>query len=70
MSRIAMSANIGAIYGAQIFQSDDAPRYRLAFATNIGLITAALSLAIGRYCWERSRMSRKMSGVTSSSEKG
>lgn len=63
MTRIAMSANIGAIYGAQIFQSDDAPKYRRAFATNIGLVAAALSLAIGRYCWERCCVSRKISAV-------
>lgn len=41
-----MSANIGAIYGAQIFQADDKPRYRRAFATNIGLLAAALCLAM------------------------
>ena len=58
-----MSANIGAIYGAQIFQGDDAPRYRRAFATNIGLIVAALSLAIGRYCWEKRHVRKKISVV-------
>ena len=63
MTRIAMSANIGAIYGAQIFQSDDAPKYRRAFATNIGLLAAALSLSIGRYCWDRRHVSRKISMV-------
>lgn len=63
MARLAMSANIGAIYGAQIFQSDDAPRYRRAFATNIGLIVASLSLSVGRYCWDKFRNSRKMSVV-------
>jgi hypothetical protein len=63
MTRIAMSANIGAIYGAQIFQSDDAPKYRRAFATNIGLLAAALSLAVGRYCWERRRINRQTSAM-------
>ena len=58
-----MSANIGGIYGAQIFQSDDAPKYRRAFATNIGLLAAALSLAVGRYWWEKRRISRNMSVV-------
>lgn len=53
-----MSANIGAIYGAQIFQVDDKPRYRRAFATNIGLLAAALSLAAGRYVYERYRVKR------------
>lgn len=53
-----MSANIGAIYGAQIFQADDKPKYRRAFGTNIGLLAAALSLAAGRYIWEKYRMKR------------
>jgi len=53
-----MSANIGAIYGAQIFQADDKPRYRRAFATNIGLLAAALALASARYIWEKYRVKR------------
>ena len=53
-----MSANIGAIYGAQIFQADDKPRYRRAFATNIGLLAAALCLAAGRYIWEKVRIKK------------
>ena len=53
-----MSANIGAIYGAQIFQADDKPHYRRAFATNIGLLAAALALATGRYIWEKCRTKR------------
>jgi hypothetical protein len=53
-----MSANIGAIYGAQIFQADDKPRYRRAFVTNIGLLAAALALATGRYVWEKYRTKR------------
>jgi hypothetical protein len=48
-----MSANIGAIYGAQLFQADDRPLYRRAFACNIGILGAALLLAIGRYAHER-----------------
>lgn len=58
-----MSANIGAIYGAQIFQADDKPRYRRAFATNIGLLAAALCLAIGRYLWETRRLRRSASAI-------
>lgn len=55
-----MSANIGAIYGAQIFQEDDKPLYRRAFAVNIGLLAFALLLAIVRFGHERyqSRRSR------------
>lgn len=48
-----MAANIGAIYGAQIFQADDKPRYRRAFAVNIGLLGFALSLACIRYVLEQ-----------------
>jgi hypothetical protein len=47
-----MSANIGAIYGAQIFQADDKPLYRRAFAVNIGLLAFALVLAGIRYAHE------------------
>jgi hypothetical protein len=50
-----MSANIGAIYGAQIFQEDDKPRYRRAFAVNLGLLALALVLAGARYAHERYR---------------
>jgi hypothetical protein len=57
-ARIIMSANIGAIYGAQIFQADDKPRYRRAFATNIGLLAAALALASARYIWEKYRVKK------------
>lgn len=49
---IIMSANIGAIYGAQIFQSDDKSRYRRAFAVNIGLLALALILSGVRYVHE------------------
>lgn len=55
-----MSANIGAIYGAQIFQADDKPRYRRAFAVNIGLLAFALLLAAGRYTHERIKNKRKL----------
>lgn len=47
-----MSANIAAIYGAQLFQADDAPRYRRAFASNIGILAGGLVLAILRYVAE------------------
>lgn len=40
-----MSANIGGIYGAQLFQSDDKPLYRRGFSINIGLLATALFLA-------------------------
>jgi uncharacterized membrane protein YfcA len=53
-----MSANIGAIYGAQIFQEDDKPLYRRAFAVNIGLLAFALLLATVRFGHERYRSRR------------
>lgn len=49
MAMIIMSANIGAIYGAQIFQEDDKPLYQRAFTINLCLLAAALALAIFRY---------------------
>lgn len=54
-----MSANIGAIYGAQIFQADDKPRYRRAFGINLGLLGFALILAGVRYGQERVKARRQ-----------
>ncbi|KAF4917545.1 putative transporter [Colletotrichum viniferum] len=49
MAMIIMSANIAAIYGAQLFQADDKPLYRKAFDSNIGTLAFALVLACIRY---------------------
>ncbi|KAF6821161.1 alternative sulfate transporter [Colletotrichum musicola] len=49
MAMIIMSANIAAIYGAQLFQADDKPLYRRAFDSNIGILSFALALACIRY---------------------
>ncbi|KAF4815425.1 putative transporter [Colletotrichum tropicale] len=46
---IIMSANIAAIYGAQLFQADDKPLYRRAFDSNIGVLAFALVLACIRH---------------------
>jgi len=43
-----MGANIAGIYGAQIFRSDDRPKYRRGFTTNCAILTTALILAITR----------------------
>lgn len=43
-----MGANIAGIYGAQIFRSDDRPKYRRGFTTNCAILTTALVLAITR----------------------
>lgn len=59
--RIIMAANIGAIYGAQIFQADDKPRYRRAFAVNIGLLGFALILACGRLLFEKHKRRQRRS---------
>lgn len=46
-----MSANIAAIYGAQLFQEDDKPKYRRAFGMNSGLLALGLFLAGVRYIY-------------------
>lgn len=48
-----MSANIAAIYGAQLFLEDDKPRYRRAFGLNSGLLAIALVLAASKYAHEQ-----------------
>ncbi|KAL2201700.1 MFS general substrate transporter [Sarocladium strictum] len=53
MAMIIMSAKIAAIYGAQLFQEDDKPKYRRAFGLNSGLLGAALLLAGVRYAYGR-----------------
>lgn len=44
-----MGANIAGIYGAQIFRSDDKPKYRRGFSINIAVLAVGASLAILRY---------------------
>ncbi|KIW69924.1 hypothetical protein PV04_02239 [Phialophora macrospora] len=53
MAMVIMGANIAGIYGAQIFRSDDRPRYRRAFSVNIGVLALGLALAIARYLDDR-----------------
>lgn len=55
-----MSANIAAIYGAQLFQADDKPRYRRAFGLNSGLLAIALVLAALRYGHEQYTRRRRV----------
>ena len=59
MTMIIMSANIGAIYGAQLFQSDDKPLYRRGFSVNIGLLAFGLLLATLRQVDQVLRSRRK-----------
>ncbi|KZL81031.1 alternative sulfate transporter [Colletotrichum incanum] len=63
MAMIIMSANIAAIYGAQLFQEDDKPRYRRAFDSNIGILAFALVLAVVRYGHERFQSKRRRTSV-------
>jgi hypothetical protein len=43
-----MGANMAGIYGAQLYRSDDEPRYRRAFAICIGALSLGTILAIVR----------------------
>jgi hypothetical protein len=48
MAMVIMGANMAGIYGAQIFRSDDKPRYRRAFAIGIGVLAFGTLCAIAR----------------------
>lgn len=43
-----MGANTAGIYGAQIFRSDDAPRYRRAFVIGIAVLAVGTAAALLR----------------------
>lgn len=58
-----MSANIAAIYGAQLFQADDKPLYRRAFGLNIGILGLGLLLAGGRYAHEQFVRRRQLKSI-------
>lgn len=60
-----MCANIAGIYGAQIYRSDDKPLYRRAFGSAIGVLSAALFLAILRYA-DAMRLKRRAQKSTKS----
>ncbi|RVD88060.1 uncharacterized protein DFL_002258 [Arthrobotrys flagrans] len=49
MAMIIMGANIAGIYGAQIFRSDDRPKYRRGFATGAAILAVAIALSTIRY---------------------
>jgi hypothetical protein len=44
-----MSANIGGIYGAQLFRADDRPRYRRGFSIGCAIIAFGVVCAVLRY---------------------
>lgn len=48
MAMVIMGANLAGIYGAQIFRSDDKPRYRRAFSVAIAVLATGTVLAIVR----------------------
>lgn len=54
-----MGANIAGIYGAQIFRSDDKPRYRRAFAVACAILAFGLLVAIIRYVDDKIKKRRK-----------
>lgn len=48
MAMVIMGANIAGIYGAQIFRSDDKPRYRRAFIIGVVVLALGTILAVVR----------------------
>ncbi|KAL4729701.1 hypothetical protein ACLX1H_004124 [Fusarium chlamydosporum] len=60
MAMVIMFANIAGIAGAQIFRSDDRPKYRRGFSINIAILTVGLALAALRFIddkiWRRERV--------------
>ncbi|KAM0355197.1 hypothetical protein ACHAPU_001062 [Fusarium lateritium] len=60
MAMVIMGANIAGIYGAQIFRSDDKPKYRRGFSINIAVLTVGLALAVLRFfddkIWRRDKV--------------
>jgi hypothetical protein len=59
MALVIMGANIAGIYGAQIFRSDDRPRYRRAFAIACAILAFGLAVAVVRYVDDKIRKRRK-----------
>jgi predicted MFS family arabinose efflux permease len=55
MAMVIMGANIAGIYGAQIFREDDKPLYRRGFGGNVGILAAAVFLALVRYLDDKRR---------------
>jgi hypothetical protein len=47
--RVMMGANIGGIYGAQLFRADDRPRYRRGFSIGCAIIAFGVACATLRY---------------------
>ncbi|RDI81598.1 hypothetical protein Vi05172_g8499 [Venturia inaequalis] len=63
MAFVIMGANIAGIYGAQIFRSDDKPKYRRGFSINIAVLTVGAFLAVVGYIddvWRRRRIAQQV----------
>jgi hypothetical protein len=62
MAMVIMFANIAGIAGAQIFRSDDAPKYRRGFSINIAILAVGLALAAVRFVddkfWRREKVAQ------------
>lgn len=59
MALVIMGANIAGIYGAQIFRSDDKPKYRRAFSIACAVLAFGIVLAIIRYLDDLRRRRRQ-----------
>ncbi|WOO78341.1 putative transporter [Vanrija pseudolonga] len=64
MAMVIMGANTAGIYGAQIFRSDDKPKYRRGFSINIAILAFGLLLAIIRYIDDRRLKKRALAEET------
>ena len=54
-----MGANAGGIYGAQLFRTDDRPRYRRGFSIGCAIIAFGIVCAVVRYGMQRRKNQRQ-----------
>jgi hypothetical protein len=54
-----MGANAGGIYGAQLFRTDDRPRYRRGFSIGCAIIAFGVVCAVVRYGMQRRKTQRQ-----------
>lgn len=65
-----MGANIGGIYGAQLFRSDDNPRYYRAFSVACAIIAFGVVCAVGRLVVGDAMSRRRQAKRALSSDEG
>ena len=70
MAMVIMGANIAGIYGAQIFRSDDSPRYRRAFGVNIAVLAVGVTLAVVRFLDDKIRRKKTKNALPEDSGSG